>query len=96
MIVLLITYKCKKGRREDFYKAIRDNGVGRLSQSEHGNIRYDYSYGIDEDELILTEIWKDSVAVAAHKNSEHFAKLGSLKAEYVEDTKITKLKAEEF
>lgn len=96
MIVLLVRYRCRPGRRADFHKAVRDHGVDESSRSEEGNIRYEYSYGINEDELILTEIWKDEDAVEIHKNSEHFARLGELKAEYVEDTEITKLKAEQI
>ena len=43
-----------------------------------------------EDELLLTEVWQDAEAIEFHKNSEHFAKLGELKGEYVADTVIEK------
>ena len=66
-----------------------------MSLAEEGCIRYEYSYGIADDELILTEVWQDAQAIEIHKNSAHFAKLGALKAEYVENTEIMKLSAEQ-
>ena len=57
------------------YHAISDQ-----SRAEEGCIRYEYSFGIAEDELLLTEVWRDAEAIEVHKNSDHFAKLGELKA----------------
>lgn len=34
-------------------------------------------------------------AIEVHKNSDHFAKLGELKAEYVENTEFMKFSAEQ-
>lgn len=57
-----------------------------------GCLRYEYSFGVVEDELLLTEVWRDAEAIEVHKNSVHFAKLGELKAEYVENTEFMKFK----
>ena len=95
MIILLVRYKCKPGCRERFYESIKKNGIDTSSQSEDGNVRYEYSFGIDVDELILAEVWRDEEAVELHKQREHFIKLGELKTEYVEDTEILKYKAEQ-
>ncbi len=94
MFVLLVRYKCKQGCRDRYYEAIRNNYIDELSRSEEGCIRYEYSFGVVEDELILTEVWCDAQAIEIHKNSDHFAKLGELKAEYVESTEIIKFSAE--
>ena len=94
MIIVLVRYKCKPGQREQYLDAIDTNNIGKLSQSEEGNIRYEYSYGIHDDELLLTEVWKDEAAIEVHKNSAHFVKLGDLKAEFVEDTEILRYRAE--
>lgn len=95
MIILLVRYTCKAGCRDSFYEAIKEERIDELSQSEEGNIRYEYSYGVSGDDLILTEVWQDEKAIESHKNSEHFAKLGDLKTEYVENTEIMKFKAEQ-
>ncbi len=95
MFVLLVKYKCKPGCREAYFDAIRNNRIDEMSRAEEGCIRYEYSYGIAEDELILTEVWQDAQTIEVHKNSEHFARLGDLKAEYVENTEIMKFSAEQ-
>lgn len=83
MFVLLVRYKCKQGCRDRYYEAIRENHIDELSQTEEGCLRYEYSYGMAEDELLLTEVWRDAEAIEVHKNSEHFAKLGELKGDMI-------------
>ena len=95
MFVLLVKYKCKPGCRAAFFNAIRNNHIDEMSRSEEGCIRYEYSYGIADDELILTEVWQDAKAIEFHKNSEHFARLGDIKTEYVENTEIMKFSADQ-
>ena len=95
MIILFVKYKCKPGCREAYFDAIKDNHIDEMSREEEGCIRYEYSFGIADDELILTEVWQDAKAIDFHKNSEHFAKLGDLKAEYVENTEIMKFSADQ-
>ena len=95
IFVLLVIYKCNQGCRDRYYEAIRDNRIDELSRSEEGCVRYEYSFGVADDELILTEVWRDAEAIEVHKNSEHFAKLGVLKAEYVENTEFMKFSAEQ-
>lgn len=56
MFILLVRYKCKPGSRDGFYKAIKDERIDEMSRAEEGCIRYEYSFGVKEDELILTEI----------------------------------------
>ena len=94
MFVLLVRYKCKQGCRDRYYEAIREKHIDEKSRAEEGCLRYEYSYGMAEDELLLTEVWQDAEAIEFHKNSEHFAKLGELKAEYVENTEFMKFSAE--
>ena len=96
MFIVLVRYKCKPGSRDDYYKAILDNKIDEMSRLEEGCIRYEYSFGVKEDELILTEIWRDGAAIDYHRNSGHFAKLGELKIQYVESTEFEKYCAEQI
>ena len=82
MFVLLVRYKCKQGCRDRYYEAINENHIDEMSRAEEGCIRYEYSFGVAE-------------AIEVHKNSVHFAKLGELKAEYVENTEFMKFSAEQ-
>ena len=95
MFIVLVRYKCRQGSRDSYYRAIKESRIDEMSRAEEGCIRYEYSYGIEDDELILTEIWRDAEAIDYHRNSEHFAKLGELKAKYVENTEFEKYSAEQ-
>ena len=95
MFIVLVRYKCKPGCRDHYYEAIRENHIDELSLAEEGCVRYEYSFGIAPDELILTEVWRDAQAIEIHKNSAHFAKFGELKAEYVETTEFMKFSGEQ-
>ena len=91
MVVLNVTYKCKPGMKEKFLEAIKAEGIDELCRGEDGNIKYDYYFPADgSDEMLLVEKWRDADALAVHGKQPHFARLGELKAEYVEDTIIEK------
>ena len=91
MIVLNVTYKCKPGKREEFLATIRAEGIDAASRAEAGNIKYDYYIPTDgSDELLLVEKWQDADVLAAHAGMPHFAKLGGLKSQFVDDTIIEK------
>ena len=89
MIVLNVYNKCKKDMRDEFLEMIITEGIDAASRAEEGNIKYDYYFpSEDSDELLMVEKWKDAAALAEHAGKEHFARLGGLKTEYVEDTVI--------
>ena len=91
MIVLNVTYRCKPGRRDAFLERIKAEGIDAASRAEPGNLKYDYYLPADGgNQLFLLEKWQDADAVAAHGKMPHFARLGQLKPEYVEDTVIEK------
>ncbi len=91
MIVLNVTYRCKPGMREEFLEMIMTEGIDAASRAEEGNVRYDYYIPVDgSDELLLLEKWKDADALAAHRGEPHFARLGEIKPEFVDDTVIEK------
>ena len=95
MFVLLVRYKCKPGCRDAYFDAIRKDRIDELSRLEEGCLRYEYSYGMADDELLLTEVWLDAEAIEFHKNSAHFARLGEIKAEYVDNTEFMKFNGEQ-
>lgn len=91
MIILNVTYKCKPGRRDAFLEAIRAEGIDAACRAEAGNIKYDYYRPVDgSDELLLVEKWQDAEVLAAHGKQLHLARLGEIKAEFVDDTVIEK------
>lgn len=97
MIILLVEYVCKEGCREAFLEAIKEQKIDWCSQNELGNLQYAYSFSAeDENVLMLTELWRDAEAVALHGKTSHFAELGELKKQYVEETKIKRFEATTF
>lgn len=91
MIILNVTYKCKPQMNEKFLEAIKGEGIDKACRAEDGNIKYDYYFPADgSDELLLVEKWRDAEALAVHGKQPHFARLGELKNEFVDDTAIEK------
>lgn len=91
MIVLNVTYKCKPDMRDEFLEMIMSEGIDDACRAEDGNIKYDYYLALnDSDELLLVEKWRDAEALALHSKQPHFARLGELKKEFVNDTIIEK------
>lgn len=91
MLTWNVTYHCKHGQRDAFYQAITDLGVRKNSNSEDGNVKYDYYFSAqDPDELLLVETWTEPALQQAHCQTERFDKLQALKNEYVETVDIDK------
>ena len=84
-----VHYYVKDGKRDEFYKAIMENGIAAASRAEEGNEKYDYYLSPEnENELLLIELWASAEAVQAHGQTPHFQQLAELKQAYVEDTVI--------
>ena len=91
MIVLNVTYKCKPQMRDEFLEMIISEGIDVECRAEEGNLKYDYFIPTDDsDDLLLVEKWRDAEALAIHSKQPHFAKLGEIKKDYVNDTIIEK------
>ncbi len=91
LFLLQVTYRVSKGKRDEFYNKVKEQGIIQHSKEEPGNYKYDYYTPVDsEDDLNLMEIWTGESAQKLHTNTEHFNKLTKLKQEYVESVKIEK------
>ena len=91
MIVLNVTYLCKPGMREPFLAKIKEEGLDAACRAEMGCMKYDYYFSESErDELFLLEKWSDEDALAEHGKQPHFARIGELKKDYVNDTVVEK------
>ena len=91
MLTWNVTYHCKPGRRDDFYQALCGLGVRASSLSEEGNRKYDYFFAAEApDDLLLVESWTTPELQQAHCQTEIFAKLQALKAQFCENVEIDK------
>ena len=91
MLTWNVTYHCKPGRREAFYQALCDLGIRASSLKEEGNRKYDYFFAAEApDDLLLVESWTTPELQQAHCQTEIFAKLQALKAQFCENVEIDK------
>ena len=91
MLTWNVTYHCRPGQREAFYQALCDLGVRANSLQEEGNLKYDYFFAAEApDDLLLVESWTTPALQQAHCQTEVFAKLQALKAEFCENVEIDK------
>ena len=89
MLTWNVTYHCKKGQREDFYRALCALGIRENSRAEEGNCRYDYYFAAEApDDLLLVETWTSPALQQAHCETEIFAALQALKARFCESVEI--------
>lgn len=91
MLTWNVTYHCKKGQREAFYKALCELGIRANSQKEEGNLGYNYFFAAEApDDLLLVESWTSPELQQAHCRTEIFAKLQTLKAQFCTGVDIEK------
>ena len=91
MLTLNVYYRCHPGKRDAFYKELCDLGIHALSNSEKGNVKYDYFLDLqDPDVLLLVETWTTPELQQAHCQTETFAKLQALKAQFCDSVNIDK------
>lgn len=91
MLTWNVTYHCRPGQRDEFYKALCALGIRANSLSENGNRKYDYFFAAEApDDLLLVETWTSPTLQDAHCKTEVFAKLQALKARYCESVTIDK------
>ena len=84
MLIVTGTYHIKAGKRDEFLKAVIDQGIYAEFLKENGNVSYDYyfTYG-KEDDIFFFERWKDADAWEAHKAAPHTMKLQQIKDEFM-------------
>ena len=89
MYTIYVIFKCIPGKREDFIKRVKDEGIVSDIRNEDGCIRYDYYFSEkDENEILLIEAWETSEHQKAHLTQPHMDKLRSLKEDYIESTTL--------
>ncbi|MCL2559221.1 MAG: antibiotic biosynthesis monooxygenase [Turicibacter sp.] len=86
MIVLVVNFEVKEGKKEEFLALIKPLIEG--SQNEAGNIEYDLYVNTEKaNGYILLEKWQDQAALDFHNTTEHYkvhgAKLGVVCEEIV-------------
>lgn len=88
MNIVLVHVKVKKEFIQDFIVATVENA--KLSLGEPGIVRFDLLQQKDSpQEFIINEIYKDSTAPLAHKETSHYKKWRESVAGMMEDTRFS-------
>lgn len=89
MMLFQVTYTMLPGQRDAFLQMMRESGILDQIRREEGCL--DYRYYLPEEEdgtLLLVERWTGPEAQKAHMATEHMARLGQVKAQYVAETSV--------
>ncbi len=96
-LYLYVTYELKPGARDAYLAALQAAQIDTLTRREAGCVLYQYlADPADENTLYLNEIWESEAAQAAHYHTPHVQKLGQIKKDFVENTKIVKVLGREI
>lgn len=91
MLTWNVTYYCKPGQRDAFFQALCQLGVRNNSIHEEGNLKYDYFFDAQNtDALLLVESWTSPELQQVHCETEIFAQLQALKAQFCDNVHIDK------
>lgn len=91
MLTWNVTYHCKSGQRDAFFQALCQLGVRNNSIHEEGNLKYDYFFDAQNtDALLLVESWTSPELQQVHCETEIFAQLQALKAQFCDNVHIDK------
>ena len=91
MLTWNVYYHTNPGQREAFFAAISQLGIRENSIREEGNLKYDYFFDAQNpDGLLLVESWTTPELQQIHCQTEIFAELQALKAQYCQSVSIDK------
>ena len=91
MLAWNVTYHWKPGERDAFFQALCQLGVRNNSIHEEGNLKYDYFFDAQNtDALLLVESWTSPELQQVHCETEIFAQLQALKAQFCDNVHIDK------
>ena len=89
MYTIYVVFNCLEGKREEFVRRVKDEGILDSVLSEDGCIRYDYYFSDkDKNELLLIEAWESKAHQQAHIDTPHMALLRTFKDEYITSTTL--------
>ena len=84
MFTIYVKFECYEGKREDFVRRVREEGILDAIRSEDGCHRYDYYFSEEnKNELLLLEAWETKHHQEVHMTQPHMALLRTINAEHI-------------
>lgn len=89
MYKIYVIFNCYDGKREEYIKKIKAEGILDAIRAENGCIKYEYFFSEDDkNQILLIEQWKSKQHQQMHLEQEHMARLRSFKNDYVANTTL--------
>lgn len=99
-VALVVEFRIKSGRREDFLKLMREHANGTLENVD-GCLQFDvlvpkelqfdaHAHEPDTQRVFLYEMYRDEEVLQTHLKSARVAKTRGSYAEFIESRKITR------
>lgn len=84
MFTIYVKFECHEGKREEFVRRVRAEGILDAIRAEDGCHRYDYYFSEEnKNELLLIEAWESKHHQEVHMTQPHMDALRGLNAEHI-------------
>ena len=97
MIAVNIYYSGTNGSARKFAQEMIDSGTVQKIREEHGNLRYEYFYPVDDAEtVLLIDCQENQEAIDVHHASEMMQVILKLREKYDLHMKVERFTSEEI
>jgi len=84
MYRIYVAFECYPGKREEFVRRVREEGILDAVLKEDGCCRYDYFFSEKDPELLLLiEEWESQTHQQIHIGQPHMERLRTFNKEYI-------------
>lgn len=84
MFTIYVKFECHEGKREEFVRRVREEGILDAIRAEDGCHRYDYYFSEEnKNELLLLEAWESKHHQEVHMTQPHMSALRAMNAEHI-------------
>lgn len=89
MYKIYVTFECVQGKREEFVKRVRSEGILDAVLAEDGCYRYDYFFcEKDPNLLLLIEEWESKEHQQIHIGLPHMDQLRTFEKDYIKSATL--------
>ena len=89
MFTIYVKFKCVPGKREEYIKTLKAEGIVDAIRKEDGCIKYEYYFAEENpDEILLVEAWESKKHQEIHIEQPHMGRMRELKPSYVLTTEL--------
>jgi len=89
MYTIYVKFTCVPGKREEYIKTLKAEGIVDEIRKENGCIKYEYYFSEgNPDEILLIEVWESKNHQEVHIEQPHMARLRELKPDFVLSTEL--------